>query len=222
MSTPEFNLDVYGQMFVSLRAHYAFKPVKTIAAPAENVCYLRHDIDLHIEGIDRIAEIDASLGIPSTFFVLLSAKYNVLNCDNITILKRAVELGHDIGIHYDLRAYPADVYDAFTHLQYEIQLLQRVLETRVTCMTMHEPSAGHEDVFRELGYLVNPHHFDVRYISDSCKRWRDDRIVDAMEGRGPSRLHLNIHPELWLDDRDWDELKKGVSHGHVSAGGGVS
>jgi hypothetical protein len=214
---PEFTDTGYYRMLASLEKHYRFEPVRSMFMPQENACYLRHDVDLHLD-IEEMAQRDAHFGIVSTFYILLSGQYNVCAPENVKRLKNIVALGHDIGLHYDLRAYPED---AFPYLAFEVGILERIVGVRVLSVTMHEPSAQ-ADTLLNIACYINPMAHDIPYISDSCKRWRDDRIVDAMEGRGPSRLHLNVHPELWLDDRDWDELKKGVSHGHVSAGGRVS
>jgi len=38
--------------------------------------YLRHDVDLHIPGIERIAAVESDLGVSATYFVPLSLHFN--------------------------------------------------------------------------------------------------------------------------------------------------
>lgn len=45
------------------------------------------------------------------------------------------------------------------------------------------------------------------YVSDSCRAWRDESLLQALSATPPARLLLNVHPELWLDGSERDPLR---------------
>src|SRR5205823_7026515 len=108
--------------------------------------YLRHDIDLHLPGVERMAEVEAVLGARSTYFVLLTQHYNPLYPENLAILRQIRDLGHEIGLHYDLTTYPQDDAGAREHLAWEARLLSSIVDAPVRCITMHQPYEGRDDV----------------------------------------------------------------------------
>ncbi|MCD4696898.1 MAG: hypothetical protein K8S16_11740 [Bacteroidales bacterium] len=53
----------------------------------KKVIILRHDVDLSLENSLKMAKIENELGIQSTFFIRLSAKYNSMYYPNIELIK---------------------------------------------------------------------------------------------------------------------------------------
>src|SRR5205823_13518388 len=102
--------DDYERLLVGLiEAGYEPRPVGEMPHrhPARSV-YLRHDIDLHLPGVERMAEVEAVLGARSTYFVLLTQHYNPPYPEHLAILRQIRDLGHEIARHYDLTRYPQD------------------------------------------------------------------------------------------------------------------
>jgi len=181
MRFPPFTIDGYRQLCQALAEHY----------PGGRNLYMRHDIDAHITGADIIGAIDSEYGIRSTWFVQAAAHYNPASHHNRAILRRLIWQGHTIGLHYDLADYPLDDFDAaLERLVEDSALLVLVTGQKIEHVTMHSPTLGHEDMFRELP--MNPHSWGWEYVSDSCRAWRDDEL------RFPEKLHLNTHHEHWL------------------------
>jgi hypothetical protein len=202
---PEFSLGSYAYLIASLRdAGYAFAPLRSMRAtePGRTV-YLRHDIDLHLLHVDRVAELEAELGVVATYYVALTQPYNVLSSENIAILRRLVELGHDLGLHYDLTCYPTEPEAAHERLAWEVSVLERASESTVCSICMHQPHTGHPNLFERSERWLNPHDPSLAegllYVSDSCRAWRDESLLSALGGDAPQRVMLNTHPELWLD-----------------------
>jgi hypothetical protein len=202
---PDFSLDDYERLLVGLAENgYELRPVgempdRTVGRSA----YLRHDIDLHVPGVERMAEVEAVLGARSTYFVLLTQHYNPLYPENRAILRRVSGLGHEIGLHYDLTTYPDDAAAAREHLAWEAGLVSSIVDAPVRCITMHQPYEGRDDVFRSGSGYVHPHDpaycADLLYVSDSCRAWRDESLLSCLTDQPPRRLLLLTHPELWLD-----------------------
>lgn len=202
---PGFSLDDFGGMLRALRtAGYGFAPVRDMPLDDQDTrtCYLRHDVDMHLRGLDAVGGMEAAHGVRATYFIALTLPYNPLYLPNRRVLQTLVAQGHEIGLHYNLATYPEDADGARDHLQWEVDVLSALVGEPVKSIVMHEPHRFGSDPFIATDDFLHPHdprlQRDLSYISDSCRAWRDDRLVDAMSGRGTRRLLLNTHPELWL------------------------
>lgn len=204
MTLPGFSVPAYRAFLEAARAAgVALAPVEEMPAwdGATRTLYLRHDIDLHIPGIERIADAEAQLGARATYFVPLALHFNPAYPPNRAVLRGLVERGHRIGYHYDLQAYPGDAAAAAEQLDAEVGQLRRIVDAPVDSICMHFPWGGREDLFRDTDRYVHPHAFDdVIYVSDSCRAWRDENLLSILDPGGPARMLLNTHPELWLGD----------------------
>lgn len=204
-SLPDFSLASYAHLVRSLRdAGYRFAPIGSMRSVEERrSVYLRHDIDLHLLHVDRMAELEANLGVRATYYVALTQPYNVHSSENVAILRRLVALGHELGLHYDLTCYPTDPDAALEHLTWEVSVLERTGDTTVRSICMHQPHTGHENLFATTDRWLNPHdprlERDLIYVSDSCRAWRDESLLRCLRPYPPHRVMLNTHPELWLD-----------------------
>lgn len=202
---PDFSLDGYASLIGRLRdAGYRFAPAGSMrSAESSPTFYFRHDVDLHLLHVDRMAEVEAEFGVSATYYVALTQPYNVLSSENVAILRRLVALGHELGLHYDLVCYPTEPDAALERLAWEVSVLSQVSDTTVRSICMHQPHTGLENLFAIGGRWLNPH--DPRlakglvYISDSCRAWRDESLLRCLGGDPPERVMLNTHPELWLD-----------------------
>jgi hypothetical protein len=202
---PDFSLDSYARLISSLGdAGYGFAPISAMGARVTGpTVHLRHDVDLHLLHVDRIAEREAALGVSATYYIALTQPYNVHGAENVAILRRLTELGHDLGLHYDLTCYPTDIGAASERLAWEVSVLEEVAGTTVQSICMHQPHTGHENLFAGCDRWLNPHDprldADLMYVSDSCRAWRDESLLRCLGDEPPRRVMLNTHPELWLD-----------------------
>lgn len=202
---PDFGLDGYASLISRLRnAGYHFAPAGSMgSADSSQTFYLRHDVDLHLLHVDRMAELEAELGVSATYYVALTQPYNVMSSENVAIIRRLVSLGHELGLHYDLVCYPTDPDAALERLAWEVSVLERVGDTAVRSICMHQPQTGLENMFAIGGRWLNPH--DPRlakgllYVSDSCRGWRDESLLRCFGDDPPARVMLNTHPEVWLN-----------------------
>ena len=65
-------------------------------------CILRHDVDVNINFALKMAEVESSLGIYSTyFFMWRSPFYNLSSRNSQDCVEKIIDLGHDIALHYD-------------------------------------------------------------------------------------------------------------------------
>ena len=215
---PRFSLADYDRLLGDLvAAGYELRPVEDLPrVGGARVVLLRHDIDLHIPGIERIAELQLRRGLAATYYVPLTLHFNPLYEENRSILRRLIAGGHRVGLHYDLQSYPRDERKAWRHLDHEVEILSVAVGAQVESVCMHAPWGGREDIFRTGERYVHPHDprygEDLVYISDSCRAWRDETLLRCLGEDPPARVLLNTHPELWLGSADADryEFARGV------------
>ncbi len=207
---PEFSVAGYADLLHALNAAgYRFRPLEAMSEPLTSVAFLLHDVDIHIHGIERIGRLEADAGACATYCVALTQPYNPARSRNSAVLRELVELGHRIGLHYDLTTYPVGHDAGREHLFEEIRWLEDLVQSPVETISMHKPRDGLPDLFAAdpPPGLLNPRsaRFAVGYISDSCRAWRDDALLECLRTPEKANLLLNTHPELWLgspaDDR---------------------
>ncbi|WP_207063725.1 hypothetical protein [Motiliproteus sp. SC1-56] len=210
---PKFILKEY-ESLISAFDHCGFKmrPSSHIDEEENEVVYFRHDVDFSIDLSLPIAELEAKLGVSSVYYILLTGPYNALSKSSICSIKKLIDLGHKIGLHYDLSCYPGDLCEARNRLSVEVGLLELISDSKVASIVMHEPFRGGGDIFLEGSGYSNPSYNQYNdpslcYVSDSCRAWRDDTLLRFLSGlERRNRLLLNTHPELWLAKRSMHRL----------------
>jgi hypothetical protein len=185
-----------------------------VSEPTSPYFVLRHDIDYSPEAALRMAEFEASFGIRATYFLLLSTPYyNLLSKENCTLPKRLVELGHDVGLHYDVAALSrSGGADLISALRSQIAVLEQLAGVPVRAIAKHNPSVSEEDPFRGHREYVNVYD-DIcvkegYYFSDSCGAWRPETLTIFESGRLPVRFQLLVHPIFWGEQHldQWTRL----------------
>jgi len=209
---PKFDLGDYVSLLQRFRAAgYTLRPVSHIPrADRASAVYLRHDVDYFPAPSLPMAEAEAELGCTATYYFLLTGLYNLHEAENLRVLRRLTELGHEIGLHYDLETYPPEPQAAREQLDFEARVLARLSGQPVRTITMHLPFKGTPDPFRLSDAYVHPHdprwQEDLLYVSDSCRAWRDENLLRCFSAAAPRRLLLLAHPELWMDGGVEDRL----------------
>jgi len=196
----KFTYYVYVDFLVFLQSKYK---IITFSDASETSCpylILRHDIDASLEAALRMAKIENKMNIRSTYFVLFSHKlYNILETDSLNILREICELGHEIGLHYDLEAYEGYHRDLRETLEDEVHLLEKLLNKTVASISCHNPATlKGSDPFKEITGYINAYNtsmYDL-YVSDSCRVWHLEDLRLLLE-LGPKRVQLVLHPILW-------------------------
>ncbi len=160
-----------------------------------------------------MATLEAEAGWHSTYFLLPNGPYyNLLDPHHAGLPRRLADLGHEVGLHYDVRllhSFPRRQWDEL--LDAQAWLLETLSGQPVTSIAMHQPGLNGEDPFADRTDRVNAYHprfvQDTTYISDSCRAWRDAAWQILSEGPLPARLQLCLHPVNWGEnDRSRAEI----------------
>ena len=179
------------------------------ADPSEPFFILRHDVDYSPAAALRLAEAEAKRGISASYFLLAGTRYyNLLAPEHAHVARRLAELGHEVGLHYDVTFFqPFPRAEWGRLLRAQAQLLSELAGAPVASIAMHQPALNGEDPFSADSGFINA--YDPRfvnetvYVSDSCRAWRNQGWAMLESGVIPSRLQLSLHPLNWSDqDRD--------------------
>ena len=120
---------------------------------------LRHDIDYDVKKSVRLAEIENSEGVVSTYFVLVTSDfYNVFSKESYDGLMKILDYGHNIGLHFDEDRCPdckGDAARVVDHIFYEAELLEQCIARKVSVVSMHRPSRALLEADVQIPRMIN-------------------------------------------------------------------
>jgi len=204
-----FDFDTYGRLLDALKAgrpNLTFREFQSGHSP-DRYFILRHDVDISPAAALRMAEWEAARGFRATYFVLLTSDwYNLLDRRHVGFPRRLVELGHEVGLHYD-----AAIFQGERSLRLQADLLGLLSGEPVHSIARHNPSAEGADPFLSAKDFVNAYDeaFTRRavYVSDSAGAWRDEAVRILSSSTLPDRIQVLTHPLYW-DVRHADRLER--------------
>lgn len=216
----DFSYTGYIRLLSLLRQH-AYETVDYHDYEGHPRCViLRHDIDTDLAQAVRFAELEAQEGVRSTYFVLLRTNfYNPASSGNLEQLHRIQALGHEIGLHFDEKVYPAGTpEETVQRILKEREVLSALLETEVSTVSMHRPSRTTLDADLQIPGMVNSYgrtfFHDFKYLSDSRRRWREP-VEEIIQSGTYDRLHILTHA-FWYH-RQEQTLRESVERFITSA-----
>jgi hypothetical protein len=200
----EFTMETYRKI-ANLASFYS--PASYTDIPWEkNFILFRHDVDISLNRALALARVDAEFGVRSTFFINpLGDFYSVFEDTQRRILFEIVDLGHDIGLHFDASRHKISGQEDFEKgLSFESGVLTRAVREPVA-FSFHNPSEQDLE-FENESYmgLVNAYSrkimASVEYASDSNGYWRHKPIDEVLvESAGKTPVQILTHPEWWQD-----------------------
>lgn len=193
--------------------------------PGKRVVILRHDIDTDISKAVRLAELEQKCGVHSTYFVLVTSDfYNVFSGKSAAGLHRILDLGHEIGLHFDEMRYPEIAGKGSIccdRIQVEAKVLSAAIGRPVDKVSYHRPSKEILDAELEIPGMINsysPVYFkQYKYLSDSRRRWREP-VLDILESETFDKLHILTHA-FWYQEKAekiTDTVKRFIEFGKLN------
>lgn len=161
---------------------------------------MRHDVDYSLKAAVAIAKIESRLGIRTTYFLLLhSPYYNILEETEARRVREILDMGHQLGLHFDNGFYSQNDQEISRHIAFEARLLSDYFGTQVSVFSQHDAYRQTLPTFKATGlprYVFAPEFRNgMKYISDSVQNWREGCLCRHL-GRN-SRLHVLLHPIWW-------------------------
>ena len=179
-------------------------------------CVIRHDIEYSVDRAYKMAQIEAEIGIKSTYCIQVRNNiYNAVSNKNIGLVKKIKALGHEIALHQDPPAGLGD-YSLKDYLLKDIRTLSAYYNVKIKIFSYHRPKQEYlqkyftvEDKINTNGNkffhyfkgdgIVKPEELDVTYLADSNHKWKwgDPKKVDLSK---INKLQMNMHPYSWSEE----------------------
>lgn len=207
-----FTYEIYRDLLAYLRDNgYTFSDYQQNTGENKTVI-LRHDVDWSPAKALKMAEIEAEMGVSSTYFFLLTSPfYNSMCKQNRNCIEQILELGHRIGLHFSTHQYwssePREQI-LIERVRTENQVLSEYFSSKVHAVSFHIPPDWILcRKFEEFISTYEPRFFDeIAYRGDSNQRWREN---NPFESDIPDYLQVLVHPGLWgIDDASFEERLK--------------
>lgn len=203
----DFTKERYRSLLQIAKENYKFVSYRNIPW-GERFILWRHDCDFSINRAYVLARIEREEEVLGTYFFNLHSEfYNIHEKTQYELICKIMELGHDIGLHFDAGFYNGSIKDEDSlaeKVELEASQLEDLFGIRPTAFSFHNPTPFLLRFDREeYGGLLNcySHRFksEVGYCSDSNGYWRFRRLQDVLsEARDPC-LQVLTHPGWWQD-----------------------
>ena len=178
---------------------YRFVSFSDFDSKANSQVLLRHDADFSVEYAFKMAELEASIGVLSTYYFLLSSdSYNALSPTNAKLIKGIKSMGHATGLHFDPTVYGDEQSGFFS----EMNIFQEVFGD-LSLMSFHRPS---KTILEGVDWLPDNiigayqrmFFKDITYISDSGGEFKFGHPLKSNAYERNLNIQLLIHPVWWL------------------------
>ncbi|AEA42725.1 hypothetical protein [Fluviicola taffensis] len=184
----------------------------------DNFILLRHDIDFSPQRALRCAQIENAEGVRTTYFIHLHSEfYNVFEKEAFNSIRQIIELGHDVGVHFDTHFYDIQTEDEIRlHLNEEKLLLESLFKVKIHSFSFHNTNAFILNCRKpEYAGLINCYsdffQQEMKYCSDSNGYWRYERMEDVIRSKF-RKLHLLTHCEWWTEEvmSPWQKIQRAI------------
>lgn len=171
------------------------------------VLFLRHDIKISLSKALRMAEIEHDSGLPATYMVRGdSPLYSLIGRQARIHLMEFVQMGHEVGLHFDLahetrrcasylRLIESEIHTACERIEQIIcRPIRSISFQRAIPLLFGGPLLINGRINADAGELRN------WCISDSGGDWRDTHPLTQLTCPAGPVLQAIIHPIWWGDE----------------------
>lgn len=175
--------------------------------PGPLVCW-RHDIDYSPQRALAMARIEAERSLKCIYHVFLNSRYYSIFEPAVTaILEEIRELGHVLGLHFDMDVLgtgdSTGTDRILERIDFEKSVLEKLLHQPMRSISFHNYVLNQERLTRtdSIHGMINvcaPAIWDgYKYVSDSNGIWRHEQLRDVLSREPYDRLHVLTHPVWW-------------------------
>jgi hypothetical protein len=176
-----FDLEHYREILDAARAGgYRFE--RFGGGPEPGDLFLRHDVDLSLEAALTMAELEAELGVQSTYLLMTeSVFYNLASAEGVAAIGSLRDLGHSVGLH---AVYPSVLLD----------------ERFDPVVSWHNPRPAHmsDEISGAVNVYGKRYFSPETYRSDSNQHWRAGCPHDELRAGAFPWLQILVHPAIWV------------------------
>ena len=182
-------------------------PLGEALLDVERFVLMRHDVEFSLDAAVTMARADHDAGVRSTFFVQIGSDYNLFEADGAEAVESILDLGHDLGFHYDLGLLERSGGDPVALAGRAIELIEGFFDTRIRAASPHMPMrSGRTLPIPGVVDAYDPLYFErIKYLSDSTQVWREGVVTSLLDRY--DQIQLLTHEYHWTEEGlGWDEL----------------
>lgn len=204
----DFTEEVYCSYLKLAKENYSFITFDEITNDS-GLCLWRHDIDFSPYRSLNIAKIENKEDVIASYFVLLHGEfYNPLEKEIANLILKIKDLGHNVGLHFDISYYGNSIsklQDLEYYLDVEKSFLEKSLGIKLTSFSFHNPGYNKSLSFKqdELCGMVNVYSSSIEnnfsYTSDSFCIWKHKRLFNVLKQADERNIHILTHPVCWTE-----------------------
>ena len=207
----------YGHYKETLEKIKETHDISTFGNTSDKDVILRHDIDASLEAALKIAELENKINVSSTYFILFSSEfYNPFTLESSQIIKKILQMGHKLGLHYNELFIIENKLEPSETLKKEIELLEQHFSTPIEAVAAHESNLSQKiPIILPDGVIdaYSDKFFKERkYLSDSAQNWREGCFCGHFEKY--DQMQILTHPMWWSEDgKHRDEIMESFING---------
>lgn len=181
-----------------------------IGKRADKFLIIRHDIEFSPSSALEFAKIENKVGAKATYFVRVHAdNYNPFGFKTYNAIKKIIELGHSIGLHYEHLDF-ADItkQEPNVVLLKAKKLLELLFDAEIKGIAPHRDftpivnrNFWNDKDFKDFGFTFESYmdefFNDILYLSDSLGKWGGDGECLCRYINKEPRIYLLLHPCYW-------------------------
>lgn len=200
-----FTFDHYREIMRSINKN-GYKSVRFYEEAEGKQVLVRHDIDIDLDAALEMAKIENEEEIKATYYIWLNSPfYNIYEARYRVIINKILELGHDIGLHFDETAYKIETKDDILYwINKECDLINNYFNISIKSVSFHRPSEyvlqGDLDLGNYVNTYSNKYFKEYKYISDSNGIWREGCGCNLFKANNFERVQLLTHPIWWKEE----------------------
>ena len=211
-SFPDFRYTCFRQLLHTARSHFTAhrlgEALKLLPNNGSPILFLRHDVKISLHKALRMAEIEHEYGLPATYLVRCdSPLYSLSGRQARILLMELVQMGHEVGLHFDLAHETRQSPSYLRLIESEIHLACERIE-QIICRPVRSLSFQRTIPLLSGGPLlingcINADSEELREwcLSDSGGKWsKSDPLSQLTHPTGPM-LQLILHPIWWGDEQ---------------------
>lgn len=210
-SSADFRYTYFRQLLHTARsqftAHKLSEAPNVLPNTGSPLLFLRHDVKISLPKALRLAEIEHEYGLVATYMVRGDSPLYSLSGRQARIqLMELVQMGHEVGLHFDLSHETRQSLSFLRLVEAEIHVACERIE-QIICRPIRSLSFQRSIPLLSGGPLlingrINADSGELREwcLSDNGGAWRDgDPLAQIMQPTG-SALQLILHPIWWGDE----------------------
>jgi hypothetical protein len=219
-----YSLPHYRHMLEQAKSRYWLPLVREVACgvPDRSFLLIRHDVDITPWSALRMAELEHSLGVHTTYYYRFHAPfYNLMDGAVLDSVRAVAAMGHEVGLHYEPGFFLERGMDPTQGTRNDIRTFEELVGFRTHSIAQHQPATGPvlTDISNDHPCAYQPALVrDIPYFGDSGFHWREGCVCTKFAHR---QVHTLIHPHSWVrDERSWQDVLRAHAvdlGGHITA-----